>query len=215
MKRTIAILATFFILILVAPALAQDMPTLIYDFTWSINSNYHAIGDSGPSTHVSLSGSGPLTYAANPQVGFGMVTMSFGTPSNGGIFRFNQVGTGSGPHPDDNFSFTTGLETLNPPFSGSCGSFPSQSPCRVAAFTTPGNAFATPSSFTLYGQYGFQCLSQFGTGCNGAASWESMLTGTATLHTASATAAEPASLIVVAAGLVGARMLRRRRTETV
>jgi hypothetical protein len=209
MKTIIAILATFVILISVSLAMAQDMPPLTYDFTWAVNSNYTAV--SGGHTSAHFTGSGPLTYVASPQVGFGMVTMSFGTPSNGGIFRFNQVGTGSGPHPDDNFSFTTGLETLNPPFSGSCGSFPSQSPCRVAAFTTPSNAFATPSSFTLYGQYGFQCLSQFGTGCNGAASWESMLTGTATLHTSTATAAEPASLIVVAAGLLGARLLGRRR----
>src|SRR5262245_17894353 len=201
-------------IVLVPPAMAQDMPALTYDFTWTINSSYSAVGNSGPAQHVSLSGSGPLTYVANPASSTGTagtVTMSFGTPSNGGNFSFLNVGTAPGLHADDTFSFTTGLEALNPPIPGGCGRFPAQGPCRVAEFTTPSNAFAAPSSFTLSGSYGFQCLSQFGAGCNGAASWESMLTGTATLHTSTATATEPASLIIVAAFLIGARALGRRR----
>src|SRR5262249_50874842 len=120
-------------------------------------------------------------------------------------------GGGGGPHGDARSSSTGGPGAGTPPIPGGCGAFPGGRDCRVAEFTTPSNAFATPSSFTLSASYGFECLSQFGTGCNGAAGWNSSLTGTATLHTASTTAAEPASLIVVVAGLLGARMLRRRR----
>src|SRR5262249_4899871 len=137
--------------------------------------------------------------------------MSFGTPTNGGTFSFVQVGTAPGLHADDTFSFTTGLEARNPPIPGGCGAFPGGRDCRVAEFTTPSNAFAAPSSFTLSASYGFECLPRSGTACNGAGSWGSSLDGTATLHPASTTAAEPVSLIVVAAGLLGARMLRRRR----
>ena len=121
------------------------------------------------------------------------------------------VGTAPGVHADDNFKFTTGLEAFNPPIPGSCGRFPAQGDCRVAAFTTPNNAFAAPSSFKLEGYYAFDCLPQFGGGCNGAASWGSSLTGTATLHTSTASAAEPTTLVVVAAGLLAARALGRRR----
>jgi hypothetical protein len=210
MKTFIAILATCVILISVSAAMAQDMPPLTYDFTWTVNSTYHAQGDPGPSSHTSFSGSGPLTYVASlrPQPLFGEVTMSF----SGGTFRFHEVGTAAGVHADDDFSFTTGLEAHNPPIPGSCGSFPAQGNCRVAAFTTASNAFAAPSSFTLTANYGFECLPQFG-GCNGAGSWSSSLDGVATLHTSTASAAEPATLIVVAASLVGAARMVRRRSQ--
>ena len=211
MKASIAILASVVILLLVTPAVAQDMPALTYDFTWTVNSTYSPLGG-GNNTTVHMTGSGPLTYVASPE-SFGLITMSFGTPSNGGAFRFHEVGTAAGLHPEDDFSFTTGLESLNPPIPASCGRFPGGRNCRVAEFTTPSNALAAPSSFTLSAIYGFGCLSQFGVGCNGAASWESSLDGTATLHTASTTAAEPASLIVVAVGLLGARLLGRRREQ--
>jgi hypothetical protein len=214
MKATLAILAAVVIPLLVSPAMAQDMPVLTYDFTWTVDSGYSALNGGGNTT-AHFTGSGPLTYVATPpnsatNFTSGSVTMSFGTPTNGGHFEFVSVGTAAGLHADDTFSFTTGLEALNPPIPPGCGRFPSQGPCRVAEFTTPSNAFAAPSSFTLEGQYSFSCPGP-GIGCNGAGSWSSSLTGTATLHTTTAAAAEPGSLIVVAAGLLGARMLRRRR----
>ena len=191
-----------------APAVAQDMPALIYDFTWTVDSHY-VPSNGGPRPTAHLTGSGPLVYTANEESR--RVTMSFGTTSNGGNFTFDAVGTAPGVHADDNFKFTTGLEAFSPPIPGSCGRFPAQGDCRVAAFTTPSNAFAGPSSFKLEGYYAFDCLPQFGGGCNGAASWGSSLTGTATLHTSTASAAEPTTLVVVAAGLLAAHALGRRR----
>jgi hypothetical protein len=207
MKSTLAILATFVVAMFATPAAAQDMP-LLYDFTWTVHSTYQPQGG-GAGTGANFSGSGLLTYTSNLEQN--KVTMSFGTPSNGGSFSFISVGTGAGLHADDTFSFTTGLEALNPPMPGGCGMFPApaRASCRVAEFTTPSNAFAAPSSFTLMGEYGFSCLGPFAPGCNGAVGWQSSLDGTASLH--SATASEPLTLVVVAAGLLTAGALGRRR----
>lgn len=193
------------LVVFAAPAAAQDMP-LLYDFTWTVDSRYSPLSG-GPGTRLHLDGSGLLTYTASPESR--QVTMSFGTPSNGGNFSFISVGTSAGLHPDDTFRFTTGLEALNPPIPGGCGAYPGGRDCRVAAFTTPSNAFAAPSSFTLLGQYGYDCLGRPGMSCNGAGNWESMLHGSATLHVASAL--EPASTGLVGMALLGAAWLRRRQ----
>src|SRR5262249_29130357 len=157
----------------------------------------------GNNTTVHTTGSGPLTYVANPGAGTGGAgtgTMSLRPPTHGGTVSFVQVGTAPGLPAGQPVLFTPGPPARTPPGPGGSGAFRGGRDCGVAEFTTPSKAFAAPSSFTLSASYGFECLPQSGTACNGAGSWGSSLDGTATLHTASTTAAEPVSLIVVAAG---------------
>src|SRR5262249_7312730 len=139
MKASIAILASVVILLFVTPAMAQDMPALTYDFSWTVNSTYSPQGG-GNNTTVHTTGSGPLTYVANPGAGTGgagTVTMSFGTPTNGGTFSFVQVGTAPGPHADDTFSFTTGPEGPNPPPPRALRAFPRAPGCPGARCRAP------------------------------------------------------------------------------
>jgi hypothetical protein len=190
------------VIVFVTPATAQDMPALIYDFTWTIDSSYVSKANARTAAH--LSGSGLLTFTAQPDLN--RINMTFGDARSGGNLDFHAIGTRPGLHADD--TYTTGLEALNPPYVGGCGQYPGGRNCRVAEFTTPDSPTA-PSSFTLNATYNFRCYYNAGHGCGDASSWGSLRTGTATRHVASA--AEPTTLVVVAAGLLAARALGRRR----
>jgi hypothetical protein len=182
MKLTVAIFAAFVILVLATPAHAD-----VWDLSW-LSTTMFGRGPAGePAADFSASGTTTATISAIPDG----IRISFPTPAGQANVSVSQ----------SNVGFPRGNEAI-----GGAPIFSSREPLlgivpgtTLGTYTFSGGTFNNPDSFTL-------ALSGGGSGPAGL----ERFTGTGTRH-ASATAAEPTSMIVVAAGLLGARILGRRR----
>ena len=182
MKTTVAILATFVILALAGPAHAD-----IWDFSWVSTAMFGPSQGGDPAVNRSASETTTATITAVPDG----IRINF--PSSAGaanVFVNRNVVASAG-----------GNEAIGavPMFFHRDGPLGIASGSSIGSYSFSGGSFDSPDTFTVG-------LSSGGSGPAGV----ERFTGAGTRHSA-ATAAEPATFIVVAAGLLAARVLGRRR----
>jgi len=182
MKTTVAIFATFVILALAAPAHAD-----VWDFSWVSTAMFGQAPDGSPGVNRQATGTATATITAVPDG----IQINFASPpgtANVHVFAGQMNSTGG--------TFAIGAV---PMFFTRDGALGLESGSSGGTYTFSGGTFDNPDTFSVG-------LSSGGSGPAGV----ERFSGTGTRH-AAATAAEPTGVIVVAAGLLGARILRRRR----
>lgn len=182
MKISVAILAAFLILALARPAHAD-----VWDFSWVSTAMFGQGPDGSPGVNRQASGAATATIAAVPD---GIQNNFPSPPGTANVHVFASQTNSSGGN------FAIGAV---PMFFTRDGALGLASGSSGGTYTFSGGTFASPNTFTV-------ALSSGGSGPAGV----ERFTGTGARH-ASATAAEPMSIVIVAAGLLGARMLGHRR----
>ena len=182
MKTTVAIFATFVILALAAPAHAD-----VWDFSWVSTAMFGQGPDGSPPINRQATGTATATITAVPD---GIQINFPSPPGTANVHVFSGQTSSAGGN------FAIGAV---PMFFTRDGALGIESGSSGGSYTFSGGTFANPDTFSVG-------LSSGGSGPAGV----ERFSGTGTRHVA-ATAAEPMSIIVVAAGLLSARMLGRRR----